>query len=226
MDPANAREALREVALDVAEGADMVMVKPALPYLDVLRRVRDELDLPLAAYKVSGEYAMIKAAAQRRLARRRARRARVADRHPPGRRRPDHHLPRRRGGPLAVVGRSELVSERLAGRGGRAHARRRQPPVRAMRSVGREHPLFIARGRRRADLDVDGNRYVDWVLSWGPLIAGHAHPRVVAAIERAARAAPPSAHRPRSSSARRGAAQRRRARSSWCASSPPAPRRR
>jgi porphobilinogen synthase len=64
MDPANVREALREVAEDEAEGADMVMVKPALPYLDVLRRVREATDLPLAAYHVSGEYAMLKAAAQ------------------------------------------------------------------------------------------------------------------------------------------------------------------
>jgi porphobilinogen synthase len=65
MDPGNAREALREVRLDVEEGADIVMVKPALPYLDVLRRVRDAVDLPVAAYQVSGEYSMIKAAAQR-----------------------------------------------------------------------------------------------------------------------------------------------------------------
>jgi len=64
MDPANAREALLEVDLDVGEGADMVMVKPALPYLDVVRRVRETTDLPVAAYSVSGEYAMIKAAAQ------------------------------------------------------------------------------------------------------------------------------------------------------------------
>jgi porphobilinogen synthase len=63
MDPANAREALRELALDIEEGADMVMVKPALPYLDVIRRVRDACHLPVAAYNVSGEYAMIKAAA-------------------------------------------------------------------------------------------------------------------------------------------------------------------
>ncbi len=63
MDPANGREALREVALDIGEGADIVMVKPALPYLDVLARVRDRFDLPLAAYNVSGEYAMLKAAA-------------------------------------------------------------------------------------------------------------------------------------------------------------------
>jgi porphobilinogen synthase len=63
MDPANAREALREVALDVEEGADIVMVKPALAYLDVILRVRSEFDLPIAAYSVSGEYAMICAAA-------------------------------------------------------------------------------------------------------------------------------------------------------------------
>lgn len=63
MDPANRREALREIALDVAEGADMVMVKPALAYLDIIRETRDRFDLPLAAYNVSGEYSMVKAAA-------------------------------------------------------------------------------------------------------------------------------------------------------------------
>jgi porphobilinogen synthase len=63
MDPANAREALREIESDIAEGADIVMVKPALAYLDVLARARERFDLPLAAYNVSGEYAMIKAAA-------------------------------------------------------------------------------------------------------------------------------------------------------------------
>lgn len=62
MDPANKREALKEVALDVAEGADMLMVKPALPYLDILSTVRQAYDLPLAAYQVSGEYAMLQAA--------------------------------------------------------------------------------------------------------------------------------------------------------------------
>ena len=63
MDPANSDEALREVALDLEEGADMVMVKPGLPYLDVIRRVKDEFGVPTFAYQVSGEYAMIKAAA-------------------------------------------------------------------------------------------------------------------------------------------------------------------
>ena len=65
MDPANVREAIREAALDVEEGADMLMVKPALPYLDILAELRRRWDLPLAAYHVSGEYAMLKAAAER-----------------------------------------------------------------------------------------------------------------------------------------------------------------
>lgn len=64
MDPANADEAMREISLDVAEGADIIMVKPALPYLDIIYRAKQEFDLPLAAYNVSGEYSMIKAAAQ------------------------------------------------------------------------------------------------------------------------------------------------------------------
>src|SRR5690606_32161691 len=63
MDPANAREALREAALDLQEGADMLMVKPALAYLDVIRSIRERFDVPVAAYNVSGEYAMVKAAA-------------------------------------------------------------------------------------------------------------------------------------------------------------------
>jgi len=64
MDPANSDEAIREITLDVAEGADIIMVKPALAYLDVIRRAKEEFDLPLAAYNVSGEFAMVKAAAQ------------------------------------------------------------------------------------------------------------------------------------------------------------------
>jgi porphobilinogen synthase len=64
MDPANSDEAIREVALDLAEGADMVMVKPGMPYLDIIRRVKDAFAVPTFAYHVSGEYAMIQAAAQ------------------------------------------------------------------------------------------------------------------------------------------------------------------
>ncbi|MCD6390251.1 MAG: porphobilinogen synthase, partial [Desulfobulbaceae bacterium] len=65
MDPANVREALREATLDVEEGADILMVKPAVAYLDIISRLREEFDLPIAAYHVSGEYAMIKAAAEK-----------------------------------------------------------------------------------------------------------------------------------------------------------------
>ncbi|HEY6122667.1 MAG TPA: hypothetical protein VIV66_22115, partial [Pyrinomonadaceae bacterium] len=65
MDPPNAREAIREAELDYSEGADILMVKPATVYLDILKAVRDRFDLPLAAYHVSGEYALIKAAAQK-----------------------------------------------------------------------------------------------------------------------------------------------------------------
>lgn len=65
MDPANSLEAIREAAMDVEEGADIIMIKPALPYLDIISRLRDEIDLPLAAYNVSGEYAMVKAAAEK-----------------------------------------------------------------------------------------------------------------------------------------------------------------
>jgi porphobilinogen synthase len=64
MDPSNGDEAIREISLDVEEGADIIMVKPALPYLDIIRRAREEFDLPVAAYNVSGEFAMIKAAAK------------------------------------------------------------------------------------------------------------------------------------------------------------------
>ncbi|HPP82424.1 MAG TPA: porphobilinogen synthase, partial [Rubrivivax sp.] len=64
MDPGNSDEALREVALDIAEGADMVMVKPGLPYLDIVRRVKDEFRMPTFAYQVSGEYSMLEAAAR------------------------------------------------------------------------------------------------------------------------------------------------------------------
>ena len=64
MDPANGDEAIREITLDVSEGADIIMVKPALAYLDIICRAKQEFDLPLAAYNVSGEYSLIKAAAQ------------------------------------------------------------------------------------------------------------------------------------------------------------------
>ena len=98
MDPANVEEALREVETDLEEGADIVMVKPALPYLDVIARVKERFGQPTAAYHVSGEYAMLKAAAAQRLDRRDARDDGDADRHPPRRRGHHHHLLRARRG--------------------------------------------------------------------------------------------------------------------------------
>ena len=80
MDPANGDEALREVALDLAEGADIVMVKPALAYLDIIRRVKERFGVPVAAYNVSGEFAMVKAAAAEGLDRRAPRGAGDPDR--------------------------------------------------------------------------------------------------------------------------------------------------
>jgi glutamate-1-semialdehyde 2,1-aminomutase len=89
---------------------------------------------------------------------------------------------------VAVVGgpRTEAASERLYREASAIIPGGVSSPVRAMRSVGRDHPLFAARGEGGCLIDADGNRYVDWVLSWGPLIAGHAHPRVVEAVSRAA----------------------------------------
>ena len=92
MDPANVREALRECELDLAEGADVLMVKPALPYLDVIRAVRERFDCPVAAYNVSGEYAMVKAAAAAGHLDERRGGARVADRDQARRRRPRLHV--------------------------------------------------------------------------------------------------------------------------------------
>ncbi len=88
---------------------------------------------------------------------------------------------------MAVVGgRTEEASQRLFDQACRVIPGGVSSPVRAMRSVGRDHPLFVARGEGGWLIDADGNRYVDWVMSWGPLIAGHAHPRVVESITRAA----------------------------------------
>ncbi|MDX6521312.1 MAG: glutamate-semialdehyde -aminomutase [Gaiellales bacterium] len=88
---------------------------------------------------------------------------------------------------MAVLGvRSEAASQALFREACRVIPGGVSSPVRAMRSVGRDHPLFVARGEGGWLIDADGNRYVDWVLSWGPLIAGHAHPSVIDAITRAA----------------------------------------
>ena len=105
MDPGNSDEALREVALDIAEGADMVMVKPGLPYLDIVRRVKDEFRVPTFAYQVSGEYAMLKAAARARLARPRRDDDGSARRVQARRRRRRAHLLRARSGAAAEATR-------------------------------------------------------------------------------------------------------------------------
>ena len=99
MDPANAVEALREVSLDLAEGADAVMVKPAGPYLDVLRQVRDAVDVPVFAYQVSGEYSMLEAAAAQGWVDRERAILESLRRHPPRRGRRGAHLLGHRGGP-------------------------------------------------------------------------------------------------------------------------------
>ncbi len=92
MDGANLREAMREIELDLDEGADMILMKPAMPYLDVVRAARERFGVPMGAYQVSGEYSMLQAAFRKRLARPRPRHAGVAGRHPPRRRRLHRHL--------------------------------------------------------------------------------------------------------------------------------------
>ncbi len=196
MDPANLREGLLEAALDEAEGADMLMVKPALAYLDVVRAVRERTHLPLLAYNVSGEYAMVKAARAARLGGRAAAGARGADRDAPRGRRRDHHVPCQ-GGRGVAGGGGEAVTEVKApqphGRVGTAVRRvaasdprwGEQSGARVPRASGGT-PRFIARGEGAWLVDADGNRYVDLVLSWGPLILGHAHPEVLEAVVGAA----------------------------------------
>ena len=229
MDPANVREALRECALDVAEGADVLMVKPALPYLDVIRAVRERFDCPVAAYNVSGEYAMVKAAAARRAG------------STSGRRRSSRSP--RSGAPaptsivtywakeLAVGGSDRRRSHATALT---ARATRRPDPGRRQLAGARDaggrvdEPLFVRRGEGAYLEDEDGNRYVDWVHVVG---AADLRPR----RRRDRRGRPSrrprdghdaSARRPsaRSSSPRRSSTRCRR--SSWCGSSPRAPRRR
>ena len=159
----------------------MVMVKPALTYLDVIAAVRAAFDVPVAAYHVSGEYAMVKAAAANGWIDGPARRPRAADRGQAGRRRLRPHLLRRR-----------------AGRGARWLSSRRRrrcssgpatvipggvnSPVRSFRSVG-GHPYFVARGEGAYVWDADGNRLLDYVQSYGASILGHAHPAVVGAVD-------------------------------------------
>ncbi len=246
-DPANRRESLREVALDVAEAADIVMVKPAGTSLDVIAEVAASVDIPVAAYQVSGEYAMLEAAAaQGWIDRERAILETLT-------------VIRRAGADIVLTYWAAEVAGWLAG--GRADAAARPPgrgcvvsaaspvprttprsqawfdralavapggvnsPVRAFRAVGGT-PRFMASGTGPYLTDVDGNHYVDLVCSWGPMILGHAHPAVVAAVGEAVARGLLLRHpraRPRSSWPRRSCAGSRRSR--WCGWSPRAPRR-
>ena len=144
--PGERREAVREVLLDLEEGADIVMVKPAGPYLDVVRRVRDAVRCPVAAYQVSGEYSMIKAAAQRGLDRRACGRARDAHGHPARGRGHHHHLlregcgrcgSRSRRGEMPATARRRVDSVFLAACRGESMP---YTPVWIMRQAGRYLP--------------------------------------------------------------------------------------
>ena len=175
----NAREALREVALDVEEGADVVMVKPALPYLDVIRAAAEVSPVPVAAYNVSGEYSMVKAAAERGWIDGDARRARAPDGDPSRGGRPRHHVLRQRARRTAVS--PDAVRQRTAASipGGVSS------PARAFGAVGGD-PVFAERGEGAYLVDVDGNRYVDYIQGFGSVILGHADPRVTEAVNAAA----------------------------------------
>ena len=116
MDPANGDEAVREARLDVDEGADIVMVKPALPYLDLIRRVKDDTAMPVAAYNVSGEYAMVKAAAAAGWLDERAAVLETPDLDPPRRRGHRDHLPRKGRRTMASIERSALHGPKLRSR--------------------------------------------------------------------------------------------------------------
>ena len=158
MDPANADEAVREALLDVEEGADVVMVKPALPYLDVIRRIKDETGAPVAAYNVSGEFSTLRAAGAERLARRARGRARVADLDPPRRRRHDPHLPRegRRGvARMTTPRQAAAVEGALAqGRVGDPARRRRQadPQPAAVELPAHPEPFAVVAERNELEL--------------------------------------------------------------------------
>ena len=148
MDPANGDEAVREALLDVQEGADVVMVKPALAYLDVIRRVKDATRMPVAAYNVSGEYAMVKAGAAAGALDERSRGAGDADLHPPRRRRHHHQLPREGRRPVASDVTAVPEDPLAQGRRRRRDGRPRPPP--AEPHAG-QLPARAAPVRRRRD---------------------------------------------------------------------------
>ena len=191
MDPANADEALREVEQDIEEGADIVMVKPAMPYLDVVRRVKDTFGYPTAAYQVSGEYSMIKAAAASGWI------------DEPRVMMESLTAIARAGADIIMTYYAREAARALRSESARSQARcaHEQPsestklfkraqqiipggvdsPVRAFKAVGGT-PLFIRRAAGSRITDVDGRTYIDYVMSWGPLIHGHAPAGLVKAL--------------------------------------------
>ena len=212
MDPANAEEALREVEQDIEEGADIVMVKPAMPYLDVVRRVKDTFGYPTAAYQVSGEYSMIKAAAARGWI----------------------DEPRVMMESLTSIARAgaDIIITYYAREAARALARRpiadSHGDIKVSRSSSRAPSKIIPGGvdspsapsrpsaarrcssaarRARTSPTSTGDSYIDYVMSWGPLIHGHAPRGLVKALTAAAR----TGHQLRRADRARSGARRARA---------------
>ena len=184
MDPANVEEALREVEIDIEEGADIVMVKPALPYLDVLAKVKERFGYPTAAYHVSGEYSMLKAAAQRGW----LDEPRVMMESLIG--------IRRAGADMIITYYAREAARLLVKnpiRSKKLFARASQIlPAVSIAPFARFRPSAArrcssARASGAIIEDVDGNRFIDYVMSWGPLIHGHAPRALVQAITAAAR---------------------------------------
>ena len=221
MDPANGREALRECALDLEEGADVLMVKPALPYLDVVRAVRERFDCPVWAYQVSGEYAMVRAAAEA------------------------GHLDERTAALEALTaikraGAGTIVT--LLGKGPRRVALSQRTdrwrratslipggvssPVRAMRAVGLDEPVFVSRGEGAWIEDAEGGASSTGCSRGARSCSATRILRRWQRCERRPAVARPSARRPswRSNSLPRSSTPSLRSR--WSGSSAPAPRRR
>ncbi len=203
MDPANGDEAVRETELDVFEGADMIMVKPGMPYLDILRRLREEFSMPTAVYQVSGEYAMIKAAAQNGwldekkavreamicfkragadmiityYAKEVARMLREEKRSGKGNRKNRSGKDRKEKeirGRIMDFEKSKELYERAKG----LIPGGVSSPVRAIRPF----PFYTASAKGSRLYDADGNELIDYCLAYGPAILGHAHPVLKDAI--------------------------------------------
>ncbi len=179
LDPPNVREAMRECELDLAEGADALMIKPALPYLDVLAAARARLRRP-----------DLRLQRERRVRDAEDRgRSRVARRAPGRAREPHCDQARGRGRDRHLLGegrRPVALATTLFGRAEAVIPGGVNSPVRAMRAVGLEEPFFVRSASGAHIEDAEGRRYLDWVMSWGPLVFGHADPEVVSAVQAAA----------------------------------------